>query len=75
MTINYSREEMVTAILAYCGEETDNKEDILYLAITKDYDLYKYIENVCEHLDISMGKFMKKYYNYESYSSVHFKAQ
>ena len=75
MTINYSREEMITAILAYCGEETNNKEDILYLAITKDYDLYRFIENICTHLDIKIGKFMKQYYNYEVYNSLYFKAQ
>lgn len=72
---HYSRQELITAILNYCGDETDNKQDILALAVTKDYDLYRYVVNVSEVLDISVAKFIKKYYDYEVYSSLHFKTQ
>ena len=68
---HYSRQELVTAILNYCGEETDNKSDLLTLAITEDKDLYRYVVNVSEHLEISVAKFIKKYYNYEVYSSLY----
>ena len=71
---HYSRQELITAILTYCGKETDNKDDILALAVTEDKDLYRYVVNASEVQDISVAQFVKKYYNYEIYSSLYFKA-
>ena len=64
---HYSREELINSILNYCGEETNNIEDILSLAVTKDYDLYMYVVNASEVLGISVAQFIKKYYDYEAY--------
>ena len=71
---HYSREELVTAILNYCAEETDNKEDIITLAVTESDQLYKYVVHVSEHLNIPVAKFIKQYYNYEVYRSLHTEA-
>jgi len=64
---HYSREELINSILNYCGEETNNMDDVLALAVTKDDDLYMYVVNASEVLNISVAQFIKKYYDYEAY--------
>jgi hypothetical protein len=64
---HYSREELINSILNYCGEETNNIDDVLALAVTKDDDLYRYVVNVSEVLNVSVAKFVKEYYSYEAY--------
>jgi hypothetical protein len=72
--IHYSRQELVTAILNYNGEDMYNNEDILSLAVAKDYELYRYIENIAIELNISVAKFINQHYNYEVYRSLHTEA-
>ena len=72
--IHYSRQELVTAILNYNGEDMYNNEDILSLAVAKDYELYRYIENIAIELNIPVAKFINQHYNYEVYRSLYTEA-
>jgi hypothetical protein len=69
---HYSRQELVTAILKYW--DTYNTNNILSLATTEDKDLYRYVVDASEKLNISVAQFVKKYYNYEVYSSLYTEA-